>query len=199
MMRKAAKKRLEKLLENMPEGYAYQAGYLRVDKEYPINVVLSNIGDEIIVVDGHPVKMWSMRYKTFTKGTSCVICGREGRYFRLEKNALHADTEGNSWHFNLYSIEHNGDEILMTKDHVIPRSKGGRSKVSNMQTLCYRCNTKKGNGHKMKEWNLERYCHECAEVLLFGIDGRCPMCDKPITVRPSNYLYNMAIKEGPNG
>lgn len=145
-MRKASRERLEKLIENMPEGYAYHTGYLRVNKEYPVCVVLHNIGPELIVVDGHPVKMWSLRYKTFDKGIFCVVCGREGKYFRLEKHILHADTDRNSWHFNLYSLNGEGGEILMTKDHILPKSKGGGNHISNLQTMCSQCNVKKGNG-----------------------------------------------------
>ena len=116
-MKKATKRRLEELMRNMPKGYAYHSGYIRVDKEYPISFVIGKIGVGILWVGGHAVKMWSMRYRTFAKSTICGICGREGRYFRLEKNALHANTEGNSWHFNLYSVEPNGDETLIEVSH----------------------------------------------------------------------------------
>jgi hypothetical protein len=43
-------------------------------------------------------------------------------------------------HFNLYAA----DGTLMTKDHIIPKSKGGIDKVHNMQTMCYPCNKAKG-------------------------------------------------------
>ena len=34
---------------------------------------------------------------------------------------------------------------LMTRDHILPKSKGGRDHISNMQTMCVDCNKAKGN------------------------------------------------------
>jgi 5-methylcytosine-specific restriction endonuclease McrA len=33
----------------------------------------------------------------------------------------------------------------MTKDHIVPKSKGGKDMLSNTQTMCVICNTKKGD------------------------------------------------------
>ena len=33
----------------------------------------------------------------------------------------------------------------MTKDHILPRSKGGIDDISNYQTMCKPCNEVKGN------------------------------------------------------
>lgn len=144
-MKKKIRRRILKLRENIPEGHTYYKSYLRVDKKYSIDFVLRHIGEQILEVDGHFVRMWSLRYRTFEKGASCVVCGRVGNYFRLEKHALHANIENNSWHFNLYGINHDGTEVLMTKDHILPKSKGGKNHISNLQTMCTKCNGKKGS------------------------------------------------------
>lgn len=87
--------------------------------------------------DGTPwlVNMASLRYQTFAKNMSCVVCGLSGTIMRLERD------QGAicSPHFNLYANEH-GALVLMTKDHIIPRAKGGQNHLSNMQTMCTVCN-----------------------------------------------------------
>lgn len=91
--------------------------------------------------DGDLIKGNSQRYQTFfTKGCKCVVCGIEGKYFAKERHL-----QDKTYHLNLYAVDDNGDEILMTKDHIIPRSKGGIDDISNYQTMCRLCNEAKGN------------------------------------------------------
>lgn len=91
--------------------------------------------------DGDWIKGNSQRYQTFfTKGCKCAVCGIEGKFFAKERHL--ADR---SYHLNLYAIDENGEEILMTKDHIIPRSKGGANHISNYQTMCLKCNREKGD------------------------------------------------------
>lgn len=94
-----------------------------------------------IEFDGDIIKGNSQRYQTFfTKGTKCVCCGLEGRFFAKERTLFNK-----SFHLELYGIDENGVEVLFTKDHIIPASRGGESTVDNYQTMCVRCNIKKGN------------------------------------------------------
>lgn len=91
--------------------------------------------------DGDLIKGNSQKYQTFfTKGCKCAICGIEGKYFAKERHL-----QDKSYHLNLYAVDDNGEEILMTKDHILPRSKGGIDDISNYQTMCKLCNEAKGN------------------------------------------------------
>lgn len=91
--------------------------------------------------DGDMINGNSQRYQTFfTKGCRCVKCGIEGKYFVKEKHLKDI-----SFHLNLYAIDENEKEILMTKDHIIPKSKGGANDISNYQTMCKKCNEAKEN------------------------------------------------------
>lgn len=89
--------------------------------------------------NGINVKVSSLRLTTFkVKGTVCVKCGLEASYFAIDQYKK----EGPA--FNLFGRK-NGKEVLFTKDHIYPKSKGGKNCLSNMQTMCERCNQKKGD------------------------------------------------------
>lgn len=94
-----------------------------------------------VELDGDIIKGNSQRYQTFfKKGIKCVCCGIEGKYFAKEKHF-----SDKSYHLNLYAIDEKGNEVLMTKDHILPKSKGGKDEIDNYQTMCIRCNEAKGN------------------------------------------------------
>ena len=61
------------------------------------------------------------------------MCGLEAKFFRHENNNVN---NPNVWHFNLYGVNNLGEEVMFTKDHIIPKSKGGKNHVSNYQTMC---------------------------------------------------------------
>lgn len=91
--------------------------------------------------NGDLIKGNSQRYQTFfTKGCKCVKCGIEGKYFAKERFR-----DQSTYHLNLYTVDDNGNEVLMTKDHIIPQSKGGSDDISNYQTMCEPCNKEKGS------------------------------------------------------
>jgi len=86
----------------------------------------------------------SLRYKTFLKSLTCVECGTIGKYLALQRR--HDDArKGTGWHYNLYGVDSKGNFVLMTKDHIIPKSKGGEDKLDNLQTMCEKCNGQKGD------------------------------------------------------
>ena len=79
-------------------------------------------------------------YVLLKKSLVCVSCGLVGTHFWAEKKENDI-----SPHLNLYAINKDGHEVLMTRDHIIPKSKGGPDNLHNMQTMCCKCNQKKGN------------------------------------------------------
>jgi len=86
------------------------------------------------------VKMWSDRYFTFRESLSCVVCGLKGTLMSLERDSK---TNGRP-HFNLYAEVDDG-LTLMTKDHIEPKSRGGKDSPKNFQTMCSVCNTLKAS------------------------------------------------------
>ncbi len=129
-----------------------------MNKKYSIEEVFALIGEDVlnnphyskgqknsentIQVDGHDVYTHSLRYMTFyQKGCTCVVCGKQGTHFTLDKSA---GEDNNRYHFNLRAE----DGTLMTRDHIFPKSKGGRHHIANMQTMCTHCNKAKGNTYE---------------------------------------------------
>lgn len=102
--------------------------------------------DGVVKYHGHPISMGSMRYKNFLHhGCKCVKCGLEGAFFLKQKSHKSEST----YHMNLWAIGKRGELVLMTRDHIIPKSKGGPNTLENMQPMCGPCNWRKGN--KMPE------------------------------------------------
>jgi len=105
--------------------------------------IINEIKDKsnYIKFDGDMIRMNSDRYKTFaTSGIYCINCGLKAKYFAKERYIT-----SSKYHFNLYGINDENEEILFTKDHIIPKSKGGKDELTNYQTMCCKCNSKKGN------------------------------------------------------
>lgn len=90
------------------------------------------VGDKV-----YDVKMNSHRYALFAKNHICVACGIEGSKFLLEKHPKDVMP-----HFNMYAVKDH-ELILMTKDHIHAKSKGGQDCAENYQTMCTICNSLK--------------------------------------------------------
>lgn len=88
----------------------------------------------------------SLRMRTILKSQTCVNCGLTGNIFRLESN-------GSNPHLNLYHVSHNKKDVMITCDHIIPKSEGGPNVDENTQVLCERCNTIKGSRIEVKYFN----------------------------------------------
>ncbi len=84
------------------------------------------------------VNMGSDRMRCLQRSPRCECCGLEGIQFQLEQ-----PLRDKRPHFNLYGMDTDGDLVMLTKDHIVPRSRGGGNHPSNLQTLCCVCNEKK--------------------------------------------------------
>jgi len=102
---------------------------------------LSTEKSKFITLDGDKIKADSQRYELFQKNIKCVKCGCTGKFYAKEKNK-----DSKKYHLNLYAIV-DGEERMMTKDHIIPKSKGGPNKLENYQTMCKKCNEEKGSDY----------------------------------------------------
>ncbi|HVI40877.1 MAG TPA: HNH endonuclease [Anaerovoracaceae bacterium] len=113
---------------------------------YPADQILPFVGSgcpkKTFDVDGiaYKVAMNAKRFKVFKKCLYCVRCGMTGNYFFLEQ---HIDAMVP--HLSLYNIDVNGKLTIMTIDHIIPSSKGGKNRICNLQTMCRPCNNQKSD------------------------------------------------------
>lgn len=71
------------------------------------------------------------------KGLNCYCCGIEAKFWVIEQ--FHS--EGVKYpHLNLYAQNDDGEYVLMTRDHIIPRAFGGKDDVENLRVACTACN-----------------------------------------------------------
>ena len=121
------------------------------------------IKSDSIEFNGYQIYKDSWRYRTFyQKGVRCACCGRIGTYFKLEADSKNIERA----HFNLFSE----DGVLMTKDHIIPKSKGGPDCIENFQTMCEECNKKKRDTMPEIIPDVELVHRKKAEIKAVNVD-----------------------------
>jgi hypothetical protein len=152
-----ARHQLEKVLDCHPQGEEFDGFSVQVDiaqmkeRKRLIHIASFDIEDILrqitiedskkeFVVNGqvYLVKMNSQRYHVFKQSRVCCSCGLRGEQMILDINP-----GDQSPHFNLYG-EEEGRLVLMTKDHIVPKSKGGSDTLENYRTYCSVCNNLKG-------------------------------------------------------
>jgi len=123
---------------------------------YSLEWVHENVLDKSVKkveVDGYSINVTSVRLKTFaTKGTACICCGVEGTHYKIDGGPSQA-------HFNLYT----DTGVLLTKDHEVCKSHGGKDTLDNMNPMCYPCNNLRGNRADLSEF--------LADYRKYGRDG----------------------------
>ena len=78
--------------------------------------------------------------KLFAGSQVCVNCGRTGTHFRL----YHDPKQSIPKFINSMCL-FSDDNMLMTADHIVPRSAGGLTHSINLQVMCLKCNQKKAD------------------------------------------------------
>ena len=88
----------------------------------------------------YTVKLNKQRYVVFAKSPKCCVCQLEGTEVRIEKQS-----SDKTPHLNLYGFDNQKNPVLMTQDHILPKSQGGSDSYENLQTMCVVCNNLKAN------------------------------------------------------
>lgn len=118
----------------------YNKTYIFKDEVYSVHKIYDLIHSEEshVVLQDAKVKVEGLRLKSFTRNEPCVSCNRQGVQFRIATSRY---SRKKDWYLTLWSE----DGIQMTKDHIVPSSKGGANHLGNIQTMCTKCNSKKGS------------------------------------------------------
>lgn len=148
----------------------------RIDIKIPVELVLSKIDENTPKYKSEffhdvEVNIGTINLKVFKlKGVDCK-CGAQGNVFYLEKTAAPGITIYNDWHLNLYAKDQFGHEVLMTKDHTLPKSKGGTDDIDNLTPMCVKCNSRKGD-KILSPKQLEETSAQAAVVRFDNNDAR---------------------------
>lgn len=107
------------------------------------HVEMHHTKKDLVLVNGVPIKLGSDRYKVFKfKGMTCSNCQTSASFMAIETFKIKSEIL--SYHINLYGYDEQGEELLFTKDHIVPKSLEGTNSFDNYQTMCTVCNAEKG-------------------------------------------------------
>lgn len=120
--------------------------YFRMAALIPVDVMLPILAEKALIQFGdHPsrIRTDSVRLQTYTHGIHCARTGHPIAYFAAECQIHQYDRavlkgipfETLNLHINAYAVV-DGQEIMMTSDHIVPKSIGGLdSNVKNRQPM----------------------------------------------------------------
>lgn len=115
--------------------------------EYVFKMI--SMGHRSMPIRGYTVHTGSQRYRVFKESCTCVECGVVGTVMCLDEprgsRRRRNRKQKGAAHFNLYGITPSGRVVMLTKDHILPKSKGGSNRLDNYQTMCETCNQRKGD------------------------------------------------------
>lgn len=134
---------IKKILRREPVGVRTESGY-RYD-EVPLSIFETLAEEKIHTITvrraEYKVKGGSLRYIIFKNSMRCACCQTIANVAYLEKQ----DENYATFHVNLYYRDYAGNLNLFTKDHIRPKAKHGTDDLSNLQTMCAKCNHAKGD------------------------------------------------------
>jgi len=128
--------------------------------------VKESLKQSLRVSEGRDVKVGNRRFcvanlKTFAvHGCKCVRCGRTG------DRIVAWEDRGGGLHVDLFS-----GNILMNRDHIIPKSKKGGNTDWNYQTMCVKCNSKKGNNETPGDKELSKFRNHWRNIHMWMHDS----------------------------
>ncbi len=96
-------------------------------------------------------------------GCTCANCGLVGNTIIAWKD------NGGSDHIDLFH-KTRSRLVLMNRDHIIPKSKKGSNTDWNYQTMCEKCNSKKGNRETQNDRNLSKFREHWRKIYISGHD-----------------------------
>lgn len=105
-------------------------------RAYSVDQIFDFIGQnksEAYYVDDDGNRCKLKRARIFHEiGLCCAEpgCALTGTFFALER------WPDGDMHFDLFAVDGFGDDVLMTVDHLYPKSRGGKSSVSNYRPMC---------------------------------------------------------------
>lgn len=169
--------------------------HLKRTAKYSIQEVFQAIkdGHNQVYLTGtnQSIDLTSLRIKNFYQhGIACVSCGIIGQFFASEVTTSSDDYADMKHHLNLYALDENGKEVLMTKDHILAKSSGGKDSIDNMQPMCCLCNSAKSNlpiellkEHKIVDDNGKFIIHNKNSKRMRDLSSRISR-NKSLTFKP---------------